>query len=324
MAFALMAAAPAMAAPDPAATSTPVPAGVFRAALASPAALVPGAAHADAWWTFEPGKGRVYALGADGRTTAAFTAPGVPRVSALAVARGDGGGGTLVFGDLEGAKDTVTLYRAAEPANLAGGKLAVKAYKVRFPDGVHNGGVLAADPAEGRVYLITRGTNAAGVYALPAALGQQADNRLTRVRRLPFAVRGAAFTPDGRLVLRTPDAVRVLGGVRDRVTHVLRFTGSGAAFGVTADGRRALVADAGARPRLRAVALPGASRQASRDPQEPAPAPVPLADRQPQPIDLPERSGLPGGLLGTGALAGLVLLGVLGGVSYLHGRRHGG
>ncbi|MBW8481614.1 hypothetical protein [Actinomadura parmotrematis] len=328
-ALVLAAAAPAAAGapsptPAPAAVGKASPKTVFRSAVGAPAALAPGVTHPEVWWTFETGRNRLYALGQDGRVAGTYTLPAAARLSALAVVKGTDGKGTLVFGDMEGTKDALTLYRAPEPARLGTGTVAARAYRVGYPDGAHNGGVLMADPAEGRVYAVTHGSSAAGVYALPAALGRNLDNRMTKIRRLTFGVLGGAFTGDGRVVLRTSADVRILGDVRDRVTHVLRVPGQaavwGSGFGLSADGRRALLADGGARPRVRSVALPGAPAER---PQSGASQPIAertAGDTEP----LPAESGLPGGLLGTGALCGLLLLGVLGLVAYLRGRRQRG
>lgn len=50
----------------------------------------------------------------------------------------------------------------------------------------------------------------------------------------------------------------------------------------------------------------------------------PAGQEEKAPVSFPAKSGPPGGLLGTGALVGLGLLGVLGAVFYLVGRRRSG
>ncbi|MFC9976917.1 hypothetical protein ACFVH6_39055 [Spirillospora sp. NPDC127200] len=319
------AAAPA---PGAAVAAPRAPTPVFRAdaRLADPGGLAHGIADPGVWWSFDsrPARSRLVALGADGRVRATYTVNGARRWDALTIVKGENGAGTLVLANLAEARagsGALSLYRVPEPQRPASGTLTAKPYKVRFPDGPHEAGTLMANHAEGRLYIVTRASASAAVYALPAVLNPGMDNELTRIRRLPFAVRGGAFIQGDRVVLRAPDALRVLSGVREKVTHVIRTggAGGGAAFGVTSDGRRALLADAGARPVFRAVELPAAPKTATPRPG----STVALTDSS-RPLPYRDDNGLPGGLLGTGALAGLVLLGLLGGGFYLRGRRRNG
>ncbi|WP_067483438.1 hypothetical protein [Actinomadura hibisca] len=321
--------------PRPAVTTSPAPQPAFRAdaRLPQPRALVHGVADPSVWWSFDgrSARPRLVALGADGRVRATYTVTGARRWDALTIVKGENGAGTLVLADLAEARSgrgVLSLYRIPEPARPADGRLAAQPFKVGFPDGPHEAGTLMADQREGRLYIVTRASTSAAVYALPAVLNPGLDNVLTRIRRLPFAVRGGAFTRDGRVVLRAPDALRVLSGVREQVTHVIRLDAAGAAagaanpgpaFGVSADGRRALLADTGARPMFRAVALPAGAKAGRPRPS----STVALTERS-RPVSYPVGDGLPGGLIGTGALAGLGLLGLLGGGFYLRGRRRDG
>lgn len=314
--------------PHPAVTSTVAATPVFRVAdprLASPSGIAAGVVHPDIWWTIAAGSGKptLFAVDSRGRTRATFTLAGaaIGRLNAITIVKNGSGEPGLFVGDLdEGRAGGLTLYRVAEPAALTSGTLQVKSFKVKYPDGGHEGGALLADPAESRIYIITKGATAAAVFALPGVLGPQ-TNALTRLRTLSFPVRGGEFTRDGRVILKTPQDVRVLAGIREKkVAQVVRATVkmSGAAFGVAPDGSRVIIADPGTRPVFRAVALPVAGDAGAPQPSGPAPP----ADRS-SPVALPSTSGLPGGLLGTGALIGLVLLGLLGGALYVRGRRMG-
>ncbi|WP_026414388.1 hypothetical protein [Actinomadura oligospora] len=313
----------ATAAPDPVPTSSPQASVAFRTSdprLSDPGALARGIAHPDVWWTLDARRNRLFAVGDDGRTKASYTVPGARGWDTLAIVKGDGGAGTLYLADLtaSGARhDTLTLYRVPEPAKLVDAALAARKYQVAYPDGAHQAGTIIGDPAEQRLYVVTRAAGAASVYALPAALGSRVVNRLTGVRRLPFGVRGGAFAPDGRVMLRGTGDVRVLAGIRDKVTQVLRTSARGDAIAVAPDGRRVLIAEAGARPRV--VALP-----LTDGPQPKAGKSTPPAGRavsDPVGEYHSAKETVPGGMLGTGSLAGLALLGVLGGGLYLRGRR---
>ncbi|MEV5575715.1 hypothetical protein AB0L06_37240 [Spirillospora sp. NPDC052269] len=315
--------APAAAAPNPVPTSTPQASVAFRpsdARLSDPGALVRGIAHPDVWWTLDARRNRLFAVGDDGKTKASFTVPGTRGWDTLAVVKGDGGAGMLYLADLNasGARhDTLTLYRVPEPARLADAALAARKYQVAYPDGAHEAGTIIGDPAEQRLYVVTRSATAASVYALPAALGSRVVNRLTRVRRLPFGVRGGAFAPDGRVVLRGSGDVRVLAGIRDRVTQVLKTAAKGDAIAVAPDGGRVLIAEAGAHPRVLALPLADGGRPKAGT----SSAPAGRAVSDPVGAYHPAKETMPGGVLGMGSLAGLALLGALGGGLYLRGRR---
>ncbi|MDL4815680.1 hypothetical protein [Actinomadura opuntiae] len=306
-------------------TSTAAARTAFRPAVAAPAAMVAGVVHPDIWWTVASGVAgsRLYALDGKGRTRAAYTLTGVPagRWDAITVVKNGAGESGLFVGDLSaGRAGSLVLHRVAEPKTLTGGALAAKSFKVKYPDGGHRGAALLADPAETRVYIITRDATAAGVFALPGVLGP-ATNALTRLRTLPFPVRGGAFARDGRVILKTTTDVRILGGIRDDAGQVVKTSASlaGHAFGVSSDGRKVYLSNASSsRPVFRSLALPAVNAATQPD------ASASPAANDGSPVAYPSKSGMPGGLIGTGALVGLVLLGLLGGVFYVRGRRHSG
>lgn len=298
------------------AAPAPAPSVAFRVSdprVAAAGTLVAGVAHSDVWWTLgtRSGRARLFALGRDGRVRAEYSVAGVPagrRWDALTIVRNGYGAGSLFLGDLsEGRRGGLALYRVAEPGALRDGTVAARAYKVRYPDGGHGAAALLGDPREGRLYVVTRAASAASVFALPGVLGPGV-NELTRVRTLGFGVRSGAFAPDGRVVFRTSDGLRVLGGIRDEVSHVVGLDVAGGGVGVSADGRSAVLSDEDAPAVFRTVPLPGTVR------------PV-VSGAAEERIAFPARSRLPGGPLGTAALAGLALLGVLGTVAYRRGQR---
>ncbi|SNT03638.1 hypothetical protein SAMN05443665_1014129 [Actinomadura meyerae] len=314
--------------PSPAVTSTAPAKARFRPTdprLARPAAMVAGMAHPDIWWTVATAGGRsmLFALDTKGRTRAAYTLAGASpgaRLDAVTVVKNSAGEAGLFVTELNaGQSGAFTLHRIAEPAQLSGGTLPVKSFKVAYPDGGHAANTLLADPDESRLYVITTGEDSAAVFALPSVLGP-GKNALTKLRSLPFPVRGGQFARDGRVVLKSTADVRVLGGIREDAGQVVRTAASmaGKAFGVTSDGKQVLLAGGGLRPVFRSVVLPEPNAATRARPTISLPATERAA-----PVTIPDKSGLPGGVLGTGALAGLVLLGVLAGGFYLRGRRQG-
>lgn len=313
--------------PSPAVTSTASAKAQFRPAdprLVQPSAVVAGMAHPDIWWTIATSGGRpmLFALDTKGRTRAAYTLTGTSgtTLDAITVVKNSSGEAGLFVTDLtQGQTGAFVLHRVAEPARLTGGTLAVQSFKLKYPDGGHASNTLIADPEESRLYVITKGEDSAAVFALPSVLGP-GKNALTRLRSLKFPVRGGQFTRDGRVILKTTADVRVLGGIRGQVGQVVRSAAgmAGKAFGVTSDGKQVLIAASGLRPVFRSVPLPAPNAATQARPT----IPLTSAERN-TPVELPAESGLPGGVIGTGALAGLLLLGVLVGGFYIRGRRHG-
>ena len=328
--FVVCAAVPVAAAPTPtpssgsSASTTSTSGSTLRwtdPRLTSPGGLSAGIVHPDVWWTFDSQAAhtRLIALDSHGRTVATYLLQGAVHWNALTVVK-NGSGAELVFADLtKGQAETglVTLYRVDEPARLANGTLAVKSYRLKYPDGGHDAATLLASPSDGRLYIVSRSTVAAAVFALPGALGPDV-NKLTRLRKLPFGVRAGTFTPDGRVVLRTAADIRIMNTIRDPelAGTIKTARTAGDAIGATADGRSVIIADKVQRA-ARAVRLP-----ASKGKTPLAGATSPVSDNGSSSFDFTGgRSGPPGGMLGTGALIGLVVLGMLGGLLYVRGRR---
>ncbi|MBO2446998.1 hypothetical protein J4573_07845 [Actinomadura barringtoniae] len=289
--------------------------------LTSPGGLSAGITHPDVWWTFDAQAAhtRLIALDSRGRTVATYLLQGVTHWNALTVVK-SGSAAELVLADLtkgQSEAGLVTLYRVDEPAHLGTGTLAVKSYRLKYPDGGHDAATLLASPSDGRLYIVSRSTVAAAVFALPGALGPEV-NKLTRLRKLPFGVRAGTFTPDGRVVLRTAADIRIMNTIRDpELAGTIKTSRAvGDAIGAAADGRSVIVADKGQRS-ARTVRLP-----ASKGKTPLAGATTPVSDNGSSPFDFTGGpSGPPGGMLGTGALIGLVVLGMLGGLLYVRGRR---
>ncbi|MGI5167634.1 hypothetical protein ACQEU3_25110 [Spirillospora sp. CA-253888] len=316
MLVAAMLPAPALAAPSPAVSVTPsVAFRVSNARVTGVSAVAAGVAHPDVWWTLGTvgGKARLLALGRDGLVQAVFGVSGLPagrHWDALTVVRKGLGSSSLLLGSLaEGRRGGMSLYEVPEPMIVRSRMLVAQEHRLRYPDGGHEAGTLLADPRKKRVYIVTRTAREARIFALPAALGTGV-NELTRLRTLRFGVRSAAFAPDGRLFLRTMVDLRVLEGVLSAKAQVLKVPRTGDVLGIEADGRRAVLVDRGPRPAFRAVSLPQAQQRGELEA---------MSARETAPS---WRSRLPGGLLGTGVLGGLITLAaVLGVASLLRERR---
>lgn len=94
------------------------------------------------------------------------------------------------IGDNKRKRPYVTIYvvedLCGEAAALDRSEWPVLcAVNVQYADGVHNAEALAADPAEGDVYLITKGkAGECGVYRLPASVWKEPRNGIQTAERI--------------------------------------------------------------------------------------------------------------------------------------------
>ncbi len=158
-------------------------------------------------------------------------------------------------GDNDLARTFITVFRMREPAE---GDRDAQAERIeaRYPDGPHDAEAVFAGPA-GRLYIMTKDTRGARIYAFPEQLraGAGGRNRLTfvtsvdapRRRDSVSRVTDAESTADGRRVaVRTNDELFVLPTVAllaGRWAEATRFSvqrlgepqGEGVALGVAGD-----------------------------------------------------------------------------------------
>lgn len=142
---------------------------------------------------------RVFTVDDHGRTVGVTTWPGDAHdVEALAPA----GGGQVWVGDIgdnRASRDSVQVTQV--PVGRGDRTSEEPVYDLVYPDGSHDAETLLAAP-DGRLYVVTKGILGGSVYAAPATLDADRDNRLVRVARgiLPMATDGT-FLPDGHHVL---------------------------------------------------------------------------------------------------------------------------
>ncbi len=180
------------------------------------AGVVPGG-----WWVVNDSGNTpdLHLIGAHGRLLATVQVRGASNGDweDLASAPGPGGRRYLYIGDIgdnDHVRDDLVVYRVLEPERNAL-TAAAKAFPFRYPDGRHNAEALFVDPANGRIYVVTKSeptaTERGALYQLPLPLRPGRRVTLERVGAL-FAkeiallplVTGAALSPDGtRLAIRT-------------------------------------------------------------------------------------------------------------------------
>ena len=121
---------------------------------------------------------------------------------ALAPGKDADGKPLLWVGDLGDNRSTwpsVRVYRIAEPSQLGEQDVAWTAYDLRFPDGSRDAETLLVDPADQRLYVVSKRVDGAAVYEAPAHLRTDRVNVLTRVASAPSVVTDGSFSPDGKV-----------------------------------------------------------------------------------------------------------------------------
>lgn len=170
-------------------------------------------------WTFDDSGGgpELFALTRSGRVGAVVTLSGVTArdwEAATSLAGPDGAPLLAVgdVGDNAGARPSVQVHVLAEPA--AGRDRTVRPLRtleLTYPDRPVDAEALVADPATGRLYVVTKGLLGGRLYAVPASAwpGDATTPRVVRARlelvaRVPLAmVTDGVALPDGRVALRT-------------------------------------------------------------------------------------------------------------------------
>ena len=236
----------------------------------------------------------VYAVDARTGETAArttYSSNDVEDVEALA----PGPGGAVWVGDIgdnRGARDTVSVYRAAPLSTpgarteaLGGGdpvteSVPARRYDLAYPDGPRDAEALLVDPGTGRVFVVSKSVFGGTVYAAPRHL-RAGVNTLRPFARVDGLVTDGAFFPDGRhVVLRTYGDATVYTFPDFRATGRVRLPSQpqGEGISVGPDGR-VLLSSEGVHSYVVEVSLPArltaAAPAPGAAPSSPRPSPAP-------------------------------------------------
>jgi len=154
----------------------------------------------DVLWTHnDSGDGpRIFAIGGNGQTRAEVHLRGASANDWEDISSGPRH--TLWIGDIGDngrRRDRITVYRAHEPQGLRDRSVASTRFDLRYPDGAHDAEGIMVHPRTGRLYVISKSSNAA-VYRAPLHLRADGVNQLARVAAAPDTVTAAAFYPRGR------------------------------------------------------------------------------------------------------------------------------
>lgn len=188
--------------------------------------LVASRRHPNLFWTHnDSGDGPfLYAFDRAGRRRGVWRVAGAEARDWEDIAAGPGprrGQSYLYAGDIGDnlrRRDTITVYRVAEPhispAAFSSTKKnplateAAEALRLKYPDGKHDAEALMVHPASGDLYVVTKtSVGAFGVYKTPAPLSASQVITLARVAELrlpslfPGMVTGGDISPDGSRVV---------------------------------------------------------------------------------------------------------------------------
>jgi hypothetical protein len=285
-------AGPAPAAAQPASEPTSkAPGAVLDRVLRDPriiesSGLAVSRRHDGVLWTHnDSGDGaRLYAIGPDGSTFATVTLAGVDARDWEAMASSTGVDGTALLwigdiGDNAGTRDNgILVHRVVEPAELADAQVQPTTYRLRYPGVPVDAESLLVDPRNGRLIVITKAPVGGTVYGAPLALDPERPNVLEPLGDAPDLLTDAAFSPDGRMLVRGYGAMRV--GAPDfgwSAPVALPPTEQGESLAVSADGAVVYVGSEGARSRVWRLAPPAVGSRES--------APSPTAATGPPDID---------------------------------------
>lgn len=145
------------------------------------------------------GRAQVYAVDRSGETKAVLTLGGVRARDWEDISSGPNHTLWVAdIGDNASVRSSISVHRITEPRRLASTTLGVTSYTFAYPDGPHNAEGVMVHPVSGRLYIVTKASSGAGIYAAPATLSPTRTNSLTRVAAAPSLIKAATFSPDGR------------------------------------------------------------------------------------------------------------------------------
>jgi hypothetical protein len=262
--------------------------------------------------------GRVFTVDAStGETTKVTPWSDDPTdVEALAPA-GDGLVWVGDIGDNTARRESVSVTEV----DVVGGRPPGPTYELVYPEGARDAESLLADPATGRLYVISKGVFGGTVYAAPRRLSPDHANRLKEVGSVLAIATDAAFFPDGRHVIvrnYTEAAVYTWPDLVEVGTFGLPHQEQGEGIAVADDGTIYASSEGLRSPVLR-ISLPAQVRRAMAPP--PTPTATPSSTTSPTPApgnrvgkELPEETPgersawgwVLGGVLGLGIVLVLV------------------
>lgn len=205
------------------------------------------------------GSAKVYAVDRSGGTKAVLTLGGVKARDWEDISSGPNHTLWVAdIGDNARVRSSISVHRFAEPSQLASSTVNATSYSFAYPDGPHNAEGLMVHPVSGRLYIVTKASSGAGIYAAPSTLSTTRTNNLTRVASAPSLIKAATFSPDGRrFILSGGSLLYVYDGFGDSpVTMKKPPLKQGESAEITRGGGSVLVGSEGADSPVYRLAMP--------------------------------------------------------------------
>ncbi|WP_088286235.1 hypothetical protein [Kineosporia sp. A_224] len=251
---------------------------------------------AGVYWTFNDsgGKAVLYGIGRQGTTVATLEIDGAGSKDweAATAVRDAGGRPALAvadIGDNDGDRRSVKVYVVREPSAPGTTRSdPVRTITLTYPDQPADAEAVFADPATGRLHVVTKGLLGGRLYAVPeqawpgrdAPAKQKVSATLEYLAEVPLGmVTDGVALPDGRVALRTYGELAIMPPVATLAgdstwtplaTTPLPRQGQGEGLGVLPDGDFVLSTEGVGKPVLRFTAP-----QAVADARPPTPTPTP-------------------------------------------------
>ena len=137
------------------------------------------------WAHNDSGQAQLFALDVHGKVTARVQVTGAKVEDWEAMAVGPCTGGSCLFiadiGDNSAKRQSVTVYRMAEPSENDAAVKGADAIEMKYPDGAHDAEALLVTP-DGSILIVTKGeTGPVNVYRAPADARPGATVTLERI-----------------------------------------------------------------------------------------------------------------------------------------------
>lgn len=177
------------------------------------------------------------------------------------------GNGKVWVGDTgDNAHERSDIEVTRVPVGRGDREVTGETFHLTYPDEPEDAEALLADPATGRLYVVTKGPFRGHVYATPEHLDASGENVLEEIAEAPPVVTDGAFFPDGKHVLvRNYRRAFVLSypGFRTIADFTLPEQKQGEGLAIDGSGAVYLSSEGAGQPILR-IDLPASARAALR------------------------------------------------------------
>jgi hypothetical protein len=267
-----------------AAAKTPVDRTITDSRITESSGLAPSLLHPGVIWTHNDSGNspRIYAIGKNGKTTAALRLNNFPNRDweAIASFRGPAksiaSGESLIavgdIGDNNAAHPNVRIAIVREPKSLKSGSISpIRVIRLTYPGGPRDAEALLSDPQTGQLYIVSKTLFGSTLYSVPLSVwpggggGTSKITTMTKVATMGASfITDGAFLPNGRMLIRGYGQVYVVDPPssvqKDRLDVLasasLPDQDQGESIAVIDGGRKALIGSEGRNEPVYRISVP--------------------------------------------------------------------